>query len=87
MNIVPAISNNFFPTGGISTRFFFAPEPGIVRLGAGGFGSAVFVFEREWDSAEEARSSFPDVSCQEEGSDVLTNAVVEIGMPALGLFR
>lgn len=86
MNIVPAIANEFFATGRIGARFFFAPEPGIARLGAGGFGSAVFVFERERNSTEQTRSLFPNIACQEEGTDVLADAVVEVRLPALGLF-
>ena len=85
MNIVPAVADKFLATGGIGARFFFAPEPGVVGFGAGGFGAAVFVFERERNGAEQACSSFADIACQEEGADVLADAVVEVGVPALGL--
>jgi len=63
MHIIPAVADEVFPTGGISSRFFFAPEPGIVGFGAGGFGAAIFVFERERNGTEQASASFADVTC------------------------
>ena len=51
MNIVPAVADEVFPAGGVGSGFFFAPEPGVVGFGAGGFGAAVFVFECERDGA------------------------------------
>ena len=85
MDIIPTVADEFFAAGGVGARLFFAPEPGIVGFGAGGFGASVFVFECERNSAEQARSLFANVACQEEGADVLADAVVEVGVPALGL--
>ena len=85
MDIIPAVADEFLAAGGIGARLFFAPEPGIVGFGALGFGAAVFVFEFERNRAEKAGSSFADITCQEKGADVLADAVVEVGVPALGL--
>ncbi len=85
MDVIPTIADKIFSAGGVGARFFFAPEPGIVGFGALGFSASVFVFEREWDGAEEACSAFPDIAGKEEGADVLADAVVDVGMPALGL--
>ncbi len=85
VNIVPAVADEVFPAGGIGSGFFCAPEPGIVGFGAGGFGTSVFVFERERNSTEQARSLFTYIAGEEEGADVLADAVVEIGVPALCL--
>ena len=85
MDVIPAVADEVFPAGGIGAGSLGAPEPGIVGFGAGGFGAAVFVFECERDGAEQASSSFTDVTCQQEGADVLADAVVDVWMPALGL--
>ena len=85
MDVIPTVADEIFPAGGVGSGFFFAPEPGVVGFGAGGFGAAVFVFECERDGAEQASSSFTDVTCQQEGADVLADAVVDVWMPALGL--
>ena len=81
MDIIPPIADEVFAAGGISPRFFFAPEPGVVGFGAGGLLAAVFVFECERNGAEQARSSFADITCQQEGSDVLADTVIDVGMP------
>jgi len=85
VDVIPAVADEFFPAGGISTRFYFAPEPGVVGFWARGFGAAVFVFEREWNSTEQASSFFADISGKKEWADVLPDAVVKVRMPALGL--
>ena len=85
MNVVPAVADEVFPAGGIGAGLFFAPELGIVGFGAVGFGASVFVFKGKWDGTEEACSLFAHIASEEEGADVLADAVVEIGVPALGL--
>lgn len=85
MDIVPAIADEVFPANGVGTRFFFTPEPGIVGFGAGGFSASVFVIEFERNRAKKAGSSFADIAGEEEGADVLSDAIVDVGMPALCL--
>lgn len=86
VDVIPAGSDEVFPTGGVSAGFFFAPEPRVVGFGAVGLGAAVFIFEFERNRAEKTGSTFANTPCQEERADVLTDAVVDVGMPALGLF-
>ena len=85
MDIIPTVADEVFPADGVGSGFFFAPKPGVVGFGAGWFGAAIFVFERERNGTEQASASFADVICQQEGSDVLADTVVDVGMPALGL--
>ena len=85
MDVIPTVADEVFPASGVGAGFFGAPEPGIVGFGAGGFGAAVFVFEFEGNRAKKAGSAFANVSCEDEGADVLAEAVVEVGVPALGL--
>ena len=86
MDIIPAVADEVFPAGGIGSGFFFAPEPGVVGFEALGLGAAVFVFALEGNRTEKAGSSFADIASEEERADVLADAVVEVGVPALGLF-
>lgn len=85
MDVIPAVADEVLATGGIGARLFFTPKPGVVRFGTLGFGAAVFVFEFERNRAKKTGSTFANVSCQKEGADVLADAVVEVGVPALGL--
>src|SRR6266446_8191095 len=85
MHVIPAVADACLTTAWIRTRFSFAPEPGIFLLRSAGLGASIFVFERERNSAEEARALFADIASKEEGADVLANAVVEVRVPALGL--
>ncbi|MBW6486413.1 MAG: hypothetical protein K0B01_09715 [Syntrophobacterales bacterium] len=85
MNIVPAVADEFLATDGICSGFSFAPEPGIVGCWAGGLGTPVFVFERKGNGTEQSRSPLADITCQQERADVLADAVIEVGMPSLGL--
>ena len=85
VNIVPSVADEVFPASGVGARLLLAPEPGILGLGAGGFGAPVFVFEHERNSTEQACSAFAYIAGEQEGADVLADAVVDVGMPALGL--
>lgn len=85
MYIIPSCSDEVFPTIGVGARFFFAPDPAIVGFGAMGFDAPVLIFEFERNRAKKAGSSFAYIACQEEGTDVLTDAIVEVGIPTLSL--
>jgi hypothetical protein len=85
VDVIPAGADEFFATSGIDAGFFFALEPGVIDFGALGLGAAVFIFEFESNRAKKAGSSFADIAGTEEGADVLADAVVEVGVPALGL--
>jgi hypothetical protein len=85
VNIIPAGTDKVFPSGGVGAGVLFTPEPRVIGFGAPGLGAAIFVFEFERNRAEQAGPSFANIACQEEGADVLPNAVVEVGVPALGL--
>jgi hypothetical protein len=86
MDVIPAAVNKILTAGGIGARWFFAPEPGIIGFGAIGFGATVFVLEFQGNHAEKAGAAFVNVSSQEKGTDILADAVVDIQVPALGLF-
>ena len=85
VHIVPAVANENFTTGRIGARLFFAPEPWVVGFRAQRFSASIFVFYFKGNCAKKASSSFANVSCQEKGADVLSDAVVEIRIPALDL--
>ena len=85
MHVVPAVTDACLTTAWIRARLSFAPEPGIFLLWSAGLGASVFVFESERNGAEDARALFADIAGKEEGADVLADAVVEVGVPALGL--
>src|SRR5438093_2557030 len=77
MHVIPAVADVCLPTAWIRARLSFAPEPGIFLLRSAGLGAAIFVFERERNGAEEARTLFADIASTEEGADVLADAVGE----------
>jgi hypothetical protein len=85
VDIIPSVADEFFAANGVGAGFFVAPEPWVVGFGAHRFSAAVFVLEFERNRAEKAGSSFADIAGEEEGADVLTDAVVNVWMPALGL--
>lgn len=70
----------------IGARCFFTPEPGVIGFGAMGFGAAVFIFEFQGNRTEKTGTAFADVSGQKEGADILADTIVDVGVPALGLF-
>ena len=85
MHTIPTSTDEVLAALGIGARFLLAPEPGVIGLGTLGFIAAVLVFEFERDCAEETCPLLPHIACQEKGTDVLADAVVEVGMPPLGL--
>ena len=86
MHVIPAVAGEVFAAGGVGGGFGFAPEPGVVGFGAFGFFAAVFVPFDVGLGAEDTGSFFAEVLGGEEGADVEADAVVEVGVPADGLF-
>lgn len=85
MDVIPTVAGKIFTSGGIGAGFLFAPEPVVIGFGALGFGTSIFVFEFEGNCTKKAGSMFADIAGEEERADVLADAVVDVGMPALGL--
>ena len=85
MHFIPASAHEVLAAGGVGAGGFFAPEPREVGLRAVRFGAPIFVFERQRDATKQARAFFADIAGEKEGADVLADAVVEVGMPALRL--
>ena len=85
MNIIPAIADKVFSALRVGARLFFAPEPRIVLFRTVRFGASVLVFQVSGTVRKRPAPLFADITGEEEGADVLANAIVEVWVPALGL--
>lgn len=87
MHVIPPVPGEGLAAGGVGARFGFAPEPGVVGFGALGFFATVLIPFDVGLGSEEAGSFFAHIFGDEEWADVEADAVVEVGVPADGLFR
>jgi len=85
VDVVPASAHKLLAARRIGPRLVIAPEPRILFLEPVGFIAPVAVFQFEGNCPEEARVPLAHIASQKEGTNVLPDTVVKVGIPALGL--
>ena len=76
VDVIPSGADKVFSSHGVGAGRRFAPEPGIVLSRALGFLAPIFVLQFKRDRPKESRPLFPHITRQEEGPNILADAVV-----------